>query len=132
MDHPSGSGRQRGRDRTADAGDGPVAAIVRPYTWTRGRTRPIVELQVETLVSATEPPDPASRPELRAIAELCGTPQSVAEVAALLTFPLGVTKVLIGDMAQAGLLAVHGTPGAADARAHLALMERVLSGLRRL
>jgi hypothetical protein len=111
--------------------EGPAAAIVRAYTWTRGRTRPTVELELETLVSAVEPAA-AGRQEHRAIAELCGTPHSVAEVAALLGLPLGVAKVLIGDMAQAGVLAVHGVPGGDGVDAQLALMERVLGGLRRL
>jgi hypothetical protein len=111
--------------------EGPAAAIVRAYTWTRGRTRPAVELELETLVSAIGPAA-AGRPEHRAIAELCGTPRSVAEVAAVLGLPLGVAKVLIGDMAQAGLLVVHGLPGGDGVNAQLDLMERVLGGLRRL
>jgi len=109
-----------------------VAAIVRPYAWTRGRTRTNLELQVETLVSATQPPGASAPPEHRTIAELCRLPQSVAEVAAALDVPLGVAKVLIGDMAEAGLLAVHRTAATSEPQAHLMLMERVLSGLRRL
>ena len=37
--------------------------------------------------------------EHRSIAELCAEPRSVAEVATLLSVPLGVAKVLLGDMA---------------------------------
>ena len=65
--------------------------------------------------------------------EECRTPRSVAEVAALLRVPLGVARVLISDAADAGLITVHKTvSGNEDAEAHLILMERVLSGLRRL
>jgi hypothetical protein len=110
------------------------AAIVRPYAWTRGRTRSSLDLQVETMVSVARwldgvKPGPL---EHRTIVELCRTPRSVAEVAALLGVPLGVAKVLISDMAEAGLLTVHLTIGTASGIAHLNLMERVLSGLRRL
>lgn len=115
------------------AGD---AAIVRPYTWTRGRTRPNVELQVETLVSVSvqsgEQLGAAGSTEHRAISELCRAPHSVAEIAALLRVPLGVAKVLIGDLAEAGVLTVHETVALTGTEAHFVLMERVLSGLRRL
>ena len=44
----------------------------------------------------------------------------------------GVAKVLLGDMANLGLVIVHKTATGGANKAHLMLMERVLSGLRRL
>jgi predicted kinase len=38
----------------------------------------------------------------RMIVDLCAQPRSVAEVAALLSVPLGVARVLLGDLAGAG------------------------------
>ena len=111
------------------------AAIVRPYAWTRGRTRSNFELRLETMVSTSARASDASafaESEHRAIGELCREPRSVAEVATLLGAPLGVAKVLLGDMAQLGLVTVHKTATGGANRAHLVLMERVLSGLRRL
>ncbi|MBM7775667.1 hypothetical protein JOD54_005871 [Actinokineospora baliensis] len=111
------------------------AAIVRPYAWTRGRTKSNFELRVETMVSTSERAGDASafaESEHRAIGALCHDPRSVAEVATLLGVPLGVAKVLLGDMAQLGLVAVHKTATGGANKAHLVLMERVLSGLRRL
>ncbi|GGS37156.1 MULTISPECIES: DUF742 domain-containing protein [Actinokineospora] len=111
------------------------AAIVRPYAWTRGRTRSNFELRLETMVSTSPRAADASafaESEHRAIGELCREPRSVAEVATLLGAPLGVAKVLLGDMAQLGLVTVHKTATGGANRAHLVLMERVLSGLRRL
>jgi hypothetical protein len=115
------------------------ASVVRPYTWTRGRTSPAFDLAVETLVSTTEHGyDMAvlACPEHRAVAELCGDPRSVAEVAALLSLPLGVARVLLADMADIGLVVVHRNPpgeeGSRADRPDMVLMERVLSGLRRL
>ncbi len=70
--------------------------------------------------------------EHRAVAELCQQTRSVAEVAALLSLPLGVARVVLGDMAGLGLVTVHQTASSAGSLPDLALMERVLSGLRRL
>jgi len=110
-----------------------TSVLVRPYSWTGGRTAPRVALPVETLVSATgHPPDPVARPEHRTILGLCATPRSVAELAALLKMPLGVARVLLGDLAAAGSVVVHRTAGSADAAPDVALMQRVLTGLRRL
>jgi hypothetical protein len=114
------------------------AAVVRPYALTGGRTKANIKLELETLISvsgaaAAQADHVAVQFEHRVIMEECRTPRSVAEVAALLRVPLGVARVLISDAAGAGLLTVHETvSGNEDAEAHLILMERVLSGLRRL
>jgi hypothetical protein len=110
-------------------------AIVRPYAWTGGRTRPVYDLAIETLVSVgTAGRDPSRIPqyEHRAVAELCREPRSVAEVAAMMSIPLGVARVLIGDMASQGTVVVHETASTSGDVPDMALMERVLSGLRRL
>jgi len=107
-------------------------ASVRPYVLTRGRTRSSVVLSLETVVSTA--PQPGARlprtVEHRTAVELCREPRSVAEVAARLGVPLGVAGVLLGDLATAGLLMVHGT--AAAHATDPAVLERVLHGLRRL
>ncbi|HEX2299085.1 MAG TPA: DUF742 domain-containing protein [Pseudonocardiaceae bacterium] len=111
------------------------ASAVRPYTWTRGRTRPIYDLAVETLVSTSaQGRDVAglTSVEHRAVAELCREPRSVAEVAALLALPLGVARVLLADMANIGLIVVHRTATGSGEAPEFGFMERVLSGLRRL
>ncbi|MGH4007282.1 MAG: DUF742 domain-containing protein [Pseudonocardiaceae bacterium] len=107
--------------------------LVRPYFWTGGRTAARVDLAVETLVSATgRPPEPPARPEHRTILQICATPHSVAELAALLSIPLGVARVVLGDLAATGSVAVHRTISAPDAAPDVALMQRVLNGLQRL
>ncbi|WP_214401715.1 DUF742 domain-containing protein [Pseudonocardia lacus] len=109
----------------------PGSAAVRPYVLTRGRTRAAVALSLDTLLSATLPaPDRPVRPEVRAALALCARPRSFAELAARLGVPLGVAAVLLGDLVGAGLVRVHrATP---DTGPDLALMRRVLEGLRRL
>ncbi|MFE0134847.1 DUF742 domain-containing protein [Streptomyces sp. NPDC059037] len=117
-------------------------ARVRPYSLTGGRTRFGHVLLVETFVAALEAPEERRElpqgnatarvmPELRAIVEICRRMRTVAEIAALLKMPLGVVRVLLSDLADQGKIRVYGTghgPGQPDR----ALLERVLSGLRRL
>ncbi|MEV0630195.1 DUF742 domain-containing protein [Nonomuraea wenchangensis] len=111
------------------------ASPVRPYAVTGGRTAPRVKLAMEALVSsATAEHREFSHitPEYQAISQLCRQVRSVAEVSALLRIPLGVVRVLIADMAAEGLVRVH-QPQLEDAgRPDVNLLERVLSGLRRL
>ncbi len=112
-----------------------AASVVRPYTWTGGRTAPVIDLAVETLVSTSEHGHDVAvltSEEHRAVAELCRDPRSVAEVAALLSLPLGVVRVLLADMADIGLVVVHSSANGSSNTPDMALMERVLSGLRRL
>jgi hypothetical protein len=114
---------------------GASAAAVRPYTWTRGRTKSGFDLAIETLVSTNargRAQVGSMQVEHRAVAELCEQTRSVAEVAALLSLPLGVARVVLGDMAGLGVVTVHQTASSAGNAPDLALMERVLSGLRRL
>jgi Protein of unknown function (DUF742) len=120
-------------NRNEDGHDpGPV---VRPYAMTGGRTRSTrdEELELETLVSTTpegEMSAPALKLEQRSIAMLCRDLMSVAEISARMDVPLGVARVLIGDMAEGGLLAVHPPHRSDYDRPDLALLERVLYGLR--
>lgn len=112
---------------------GPVGATtrsVRPYVVTGGRTRAAMELRVETLVSATAGPG-SDVGERRSVLELCARPRSVSEVAALAQVPLGVARVVIGDLADEGRLRVHVGVDAAGGP-DLALLDRVLSGLHLL
>jgi hypothetical protein len=69
----------------------------------------------------------------RMIVDLCAHPRSVAEIAALLAVPLGVARVLLGDLAGAGAVVVHPTAGSVgDGAPDLEFMRRVLVGLRNL
>ncbi|MDT0400396.1 MULTISPECIES: DUF742 domain-containing protein [Streptomyces] len=122
-------------------------ARVRPYSLTGGRTRFGHVLLVETFVGATAALEAADErkeltngplgvrvmPEMRAIVELCRRMRTVAEIAALLRMPLGVVRVLLSDLADQGKIRVYGTgTGHGTGRPDRALLERVLSGLRRL
>jgi Protein of unknown function (DUF742) len=106
--------------------------LVRPYYMTGGRARPTQDdLEIEALVSTTAQGDrsPQLTVEQRAIIALCRDLLSVAEVSARLDLPLGVTRVLIGDMASEGLVILH-RPASVGDRPDLALLQRVLYGLQ--
>jgi hypothetical protein len=106
---------------------------VRPYAMTGGRTRPTGDapLEIEALVSTTSSaaPTPKLTVEQRAIITLCRDLLSIAEVSARLHLPLGVVRILVGDMADEQLVVVHRPVHAGD-RPDLALLQRVLHGLR--
>jgi hypothetical protein len=113
---------------------GVSSSLVRPYTVTGGRTKPRYNLPIEALISAAPYPRQditTLTPEYKAIIDLCRNWRSVAEVSALLRLPLGVARVLIADMAHEGLVRVHHSPSA-EGQPDLQLLERVLSGLRKL
>jgi hypothetical protein len=110
--------------------------LVRAYALTSGRTKADVDLPIEATVelrpSATEKAWPVGDMTGR-IVELCATPQSVAEISARLGIPLGVTRVLLGDLIAGGHARTQATitdTSSTDERRDL--IERTLSGLRAL
>lgn len=111
-------------------------SIVRPYAWTGGRTATAYDLPLEALISTNRATLARNGSKMthdhRSVAGLCMATRSVAEVAALLSLPLGVARVVLGDMASAGMVVVHRTKSSGDNRPDLAMMERVLAGLRNL
>ena len=123
--------------------DEPTGALVRPYAVTRGRTRPRLDIAIEALVETTVRGrgtdgrvGGAHGREPQYIASLCdGRLQSLAEIAARMQLPLGVARVIIADMAADGLVAVYeptSFDGDSTDSVGTELLERVLSGLRRL
>jgi hypothetical protein len=107
---------------------------VRPYAVTGGRTESRAQLAIEALVSTTSRGRETMHtlmPEYEAVCRLCGELKSVAEIAALLGVPLGVAGVVVGDLAEYGLVRVEPT-GGGDSVPDIQLLERVLSGLQNL
>jgi hypothetical protein len=108
-------------------------ALVRPYMLTRGRTTSslgVFELHAPALALVT--PEQLGRgatPEDRRIVELCQTPISVAELAARLSAPVGVVRVLVGDLVVARMVHVRQSEDHAEHR-DVRLLERLLEGIR--
>ena len=114
---------------------GHVDRVVPVYAFTRGRTRAAGrELPLEAVVTAAEPSlttGASLQMESRAIVEMCARPKSLAEIGAALRVPVGVVRVLVGDLANDGYLEVH-LPRTADGDGgpgH-AILGRLLDGLR--
>jgi Protein of unknown function (DUF742) len=107
--------------------------FLRPYAMTEGRTEPTgADLAIEDLVGAAAGPPPSWLSlEHQAVAVACREMLSVAELAARVDLPLGVTRVLVGDLADQGVVTVHRAPSHSGGPS-LALLEQVLHGLQRL
>lgn len=123
-----------GQGGSGDDG-GETGSLMRPYARTRGRTRTDYDLAIETLVTTSDRgrnQNAQASPEHRTICGLCTDARSVAEISAHLRLPLGVVRVLIGDMAGLGLVQIHESGMVVGDRPSMEFLERVLSGLRRL
>jgi Protein of unknown function (DUF742) len=114
---------------------GHVDRVVPVYAVTGGRTRAAgQELPLEAVVTATGrsfTSGPSLQMESRAIVEMCARPKSLAEIGAALQVPVGVARVLVGDLANGGYLDVH-LPRTADGDGgpgHV-ILGRLLDGLR--
>jgi hypothetical protein len=120
-----------GGARWLDRDAGPV---VRPYALTRGRTRPPgVTLGLLDQVSAAMPLAIDARglgPEHRRLLNLCRTPTPVADLASETDLPLGVVRVLLGDLLERGVVALAGP--AAPEGADESVLRSVIDGLRAL
>lgn len=133
-DRFEGDGFEEGPDDEAELGQ-----LVRPYTLTRGRTRHAVAeaFDLVTQISAA-PRDPAAAdedaqdPEHEAILELVRIRTlSVAELAADLDLPLGVVRILLGDLFEAELIEVT-RPVPVAQLPDADILREVIRGLRAL
>ncbi|MBF6350445.1 DUF742 domain-containing protein [Nocardia flavorosea] len=109
---------------------------VRPYALTSGRTQPAVDLPMEAVIETISYHAQFDWPsgDIRAEILRLGTHQlSVAEIAAHLDRPLGLVRVVVGDLVVDGNLRVHSTlTEQASYDERRSLMERTLRGLRAL
>ncbi|MFP3989968.1 DUF742 domain-containing protein [Streptomyces sp. E11-3] len=119
--------------------DDDAGPVVRPYAMTRGRTTSAAQHRLDLIaVVVTEPhaddagADQTLAPEHMDIVELCRTaPQSVAELASELDLPIGVVRVLIGDLVADEL--VHVTRPVPPAQLpDESILREVIDGLRAL
>lgn len=118
-------------DQEKDREDRHLARFVRPYTLTAGRTKASVHLPLEaTLRRLSYDGDTDLSSAARQVLETCDR-RSVAEVASLVSIPIGVVRVLLSDLVDQGLVQVQDTL-TAESPIHdrIALIERTLSALR--
>ncbi|MFF1381351.1 DUF742 domain-containing protein [Streptomyces sp. NPDC058308] len=133
--------RLAGAQETARWFDDDAGPVVRPYAMTRGRTTSTGQHRLDLIAvviteawaaSGVPEADQTLSPEHVHIVELCrDTPQSVAELAAELDLPIGVVRVLIGDLVEDEL--VHVTRPVPPAELpDESILRDVISGLRAL
>jgi hypothetical protein len=103
--------------------------LIRPFLLTGGRTRTSREdLRIESLVrSVPGVPMGALRFEARRIVELTARPTSLAEIAVALAQPIGVVRVLVGDLVDSGTVSVVQVE-----EISLGLLERIRDRVRAL
>ncbi|MFC4050719.1 MULTISPECIES: DUF742 domain-containing protein [Actinomadura] len=124
--------------------DDAAGPVVRPYALTGGRTHYTGDdFDLVALIAAAEPPEAAAGepalaapawapgPEHHMILELCRTPLSVAEIASDLELPLGVVRVLLGDLLDRSLIQVRRPAPVAQFPSERVLKE-VIDGIRAL
>ncbi|MEU6674512.1 DUF742 domain-containing protein [Streptomyces sp. NPDC046853] len=120
--------------------DHEAGPLVRPYAMTGGRTQsgPTgVRFDLIALVTLDENApgpgdDTALGPEHRSLIDLCRTEtQSVAELAADADLPVGVVRVLLGDLLDMGCVKV-GRPVPPAQLPDEKILREVIDGLRAL
>ena len=115
-------------ERWLDEEAGP---IVPAYLLTRGRTVPAseaIDLMGIIITAGGLTPPRGLDPEHLIILQKCTTPTRLVDVAAELNLPIGVVRVLVGDLHAQKLVQVEMPPPAPDAKVLL----EVISGLKAL
>ncbi|GAB3678421.1 DUF742 domain-containing protein [Actinocorallia lasiicapitis] len=114
--------------------DDEAGPIVRPYALTGGRTRGDEEIDLVSLVDATEFQATLKMdlsPEHLMIRRLCAGSLSVAEVASDLDLPVDVVRVLLGDLLRHGLVRLR-KPASVSRLPDARLLKEVIDGLSAL
>jgi Protein of unknown function (DUF742) len=114
--------------------DQDAGPVVRPYALIGGLARPsgqrldLLDMVRAARRGAQEPPQLS--PEQAELLQRCQMPAPIAELAADLDLPVGVIRILVCDLRERGLVAIHRTQPAAFS--DLKILQEVVDGLRRL
>jgi hypothetical protein len=114
--------------------DQDAGPVVRPYALIGGLTRPsgqrldLIDMVRAVRQGAQEPPELS--PEQAELLQRCQMPTPVAELAADLDLPVGVIRILVGDLSARDLVTIHRAKPAAFS--DLKILQEVVDGLRRL
>ncbi|WP_308250268.1 DUF742 domain-containing protein [Sphaerisporangium fuscum] len=108
---------------------------MRPYALIRGRTRSSGDnLDLIAMVTATRSPytgEAGLGPEEQRILELTERSMSVVDIASEIDLPLGVVRVLLGDLQDQGMIRVR-PPAHTGPRPNERILKEVINGLRAL
>jgi hypothetical protein len=120
-------------ERWLDAEAGPV---VRPYALTQGRTRHSGEafdlVATVTATTARVPVPGGIGPEHIAVLQLARTPSTVVDIASDVDLPLGVVRILLGDLRELGLVTIQAPVPMKARQVDTDTLREVLHGLRSL
>jgi hypothetical protein len=120
-----------GDERWLDQEAGP---LVRPYTITRGRTRPsgpAFDMVAIVRAIAGAGPPPGLSPEHLRVLRMCVQPMSVVDLASDSGLSLGVVRVLLGDLRDQKLVTVR-PPATIAQLPEERLLREVIQGLKAL
>ncbi len=109
--------------------------MVRAYSITRGRTQADPSLRYETMVRATRPVSPELSEHERAIVHhVRAESLAVAELAVLVVLPIGVVRVLVGDLIKKQFLLANTATVVSNGPSaqRVDLLKRVISGVEAL
>lgn len=113
--------------------DAEAGPLVRLYAITGGRTDTAAgDFTLGAIVQRVPgaAPDGELSHEQAAIVQLADRPVSVSEIAARLGLPLGTVRVILGDLREAGLIAVPRSRG--PEAPTMQQLQRLLGGLNSL
>ncbi|GGM68279.1 hypothetical protein GCM10010106_12800 [Thermopolyspora flexuosa] len=119
------------QERWLDEDAGPV---VPAYLLTRGRTQSSskeIDLVAVIVTEGGITPPAGLGPEHLIILHRCTRPTALVDVAAELDLPIGVVRVLVGDLHEQGLVRVR-RPSPAARTPNEGLLREVINGLRAL
>ncbi len=115
--------------------DGAAGPVIRPYMLTGGRTAEDAdEFDLVAIVQATGDQAAARQllsPEHQRILRLCRSATPVADIAADMDLALGVIRVLLGDLLDAGLILVR-RPAQVARFPNVAVLREMIDGLNAL
>jgi hypothetical protein len=114
--------------------DQDAGPVVRPYALTGGLTRPSGQrfdlLDMVGVVRRAVQETPQLAPEQTEILQRSQIPAPLVDLAADLDLPVGVIRILVSDLRERGLVAIHRAQpvGAGD----LKILQEVVDGLQRI
>jgi hypothetical protein len=135
-DRPLDGGRDdhSGRDQDATWLDQEAGPLVRSFAMTGGRARSgsVVDLLAYVVATSAAPNIVwQTQPEHRAILARAAAPISLAELASEVDLPLGVVRVLLGDLVELEAIEIQ-EPAAAGSLPDDNVLKAVINALRTL
>ncbi|NEE02919.1 DUF742 domain-containing protein [Phytoactinopolyspora halotolerans] len=123
-------------DSTPQWYDDEAGPLVRLYAMTAGRARSVGETALDLMAtieaSPMVPDNPMLSPEKLTLLRICQRqPQTVTDIASESNLPLGVVRVLLGDLIGAGYITVS-RPIQPTQLPDSHILKEVLDGLRAL